>query len=149
MKTLVLPILVLLPFASFCLAQTTKKIPVAVAQFGDDQVGRAMALALKEAISESQRLILVEHNSNRPRMSVFLHSVDTEVPKELKGRASAIAEVILYQSPQTPAGGIFITVNILICGIEQVENCAIRRLPQIYQAIDYLRTSWPGFWNAL
>jgi hypothetical protein len=149
MKTLVLPILIFLLFTSFCFAQTTKKIPIAVAQFGDDQVGRAIALALKEAISGSQSLFLVENDSNRPRMSVFLHSVDTEVHKELKGRASAIAEVILYQSPQTPAGGIFITVNILICGIEQVENCAIRRLPQIYQAVEYLRTSWPGFWNAL
>jgi hypothetical protein len=149
MKILILPMLSFLLFPSFCLAQATKKIPVAVAQFGDDDVGRAMAVALKEAIRGSQGLLLVEHNSSRPRISVFLHSVDTEAHSAIKGRASAIAEVILYQSLQTPAGGIFITVNILICGIEQVENCAIRRLPQIYQSVEYLRTSWPLLWNTL
>ena len=149
MKTLGLPILIFLLFPSNSFAQGTKNIPVAVAQFGNDQVGRGMALALQEAIRGSQNLILVENNSNRPRMSVFLHSVDTEAHKEIKGRASAIAEVILYHSQETPAGGIFITVNVLICGIEQVDNCAIRRLPQIYQAVDYLRTSWPSLWETL
>lgn len=82
-------------------------------------------------------------------MSVFLHSVDTEANKKIKGRASAIAEVILYHSPETPIGGIFITVNILICGNEQIENCAVSRLPQIHQAAEYLRKSWPSFWKNL
>ncbi len=149
MKNFFLSMLILLLAPSICPAQTTKKIPVAVAQFGDDQVGQAMALALKEAIHGSQNLFLVEHNSNRPRMSVFLHSVDTEANKKIKGLASAIAEVILYHSPETPMGGIFITVNILICGNEQIENCAVSRLPQIHQAAEYLRKSWPSFWKNL
>ena len=149
MKIPIMPILLFVLLSSVSSAQETKNIPVAVAQFGEDPVGRAMAVALKEAIRGSQNLFLVESYANRPRMSVLLHSVDTEAHKEIKGRASAIAEVILYHSPETPIGGIFITVNILICGNEQIENCAISRLPQIYQAAEFLRKSWPSFWKTL
>jgi hypothetical protein len=149
MKTLILSILISLLAPAFCLAQATKKIPVAVAHFGEDQVGQGLAFALKEAIRGSQGFFLVESTADRPRISVFLHSVDTETHADNKGRSSAIAEVILYNSLLTPAGGIFITVNVLICGVEQVENCATRRLPQIDRAVEYLRKSWPSFWKTL
>jgi hypothetical protein len=93
-------VLVFLLAPGLCLAQPSKRTGVAVSHAGEDQVGRSFAFALKEAIRRSQSFILVDDNLTRPRIVLYLVSVEGNLSQ--KGISSAIAMVIVYDSLETP-----------------------------------------------
>jgi|Tabmets5t2r1_1033131.scaffolds.fasta_scaffold31869_1 hypothetical protein len=149
MKTIHWALIALLIAQSPCFAQTAKKIPVAVSHTGHDEVGRAVALSLKEAIRGSQSFILVEHEPLLPpaaRIRVNLVSTDNSLGE---GLSSAIAIIFLYDSPVAPGNGIYITTSVMHCARDRVESCAKRTLPEIDQAVAYLRKSIPSLWKNL
>ena len=147
MKPLATAILVFLLAQGICLAQA-KKIPVAVVHSGDDQVGRSVAFALKEAIRGSRSFFLVDNDLKKPKVFVHLVSIDANISGQ-KGIASAIAIIIVYDSPQTPIGGFYITSGVDYCGSDRIEICAKGVLPDIDEAIETLRREWPALWKTL
>jgi hypothetical protein len=82
MKQLALAFLIFFLAPSLCLAQDAKKIPVAVSPGGDDPVGQAFVLALKEAIRESKSLLLFDTEILPKTPRIVVH-VSTQEPKRL------------------------------------------------------------------
>jgi hypothetical protein len=130
-----------------CLAQPSKRTAVAVSHSGEDQVGRAFAFALKEAIQRSSSFVLVEDNLTGPRIAVHLVSVDAN--QDRKGISSAVAITMAYDSLETPGLGILLNSSVIYCGSDKVETCAKRQLPNIDDAKESLRKSWPNLWKEL
>jgi hypothetical protein len=127
-----------------CLAQDAKKIPVAVSPGGDDPVGQAFVLALKEAIRGSKSLLLVDTEilPKTPRIVVHVLSVNNVVAE--KGDSSAIGIIIVYDGSQTPGNGIYLSASVSICGKDRVESCAKSTLPDI--SVEFLRKDEPSLW---
>lgn len=146
MRTRLLLLFVVLVAPGLCLAQA-KRTPVSVRHDGEDQVGRSFAFALKEAIRRSQSFILVENTLTGPRIVVTLLSVESYANQ--KGVSSAIGTTIVYDSLQTPGNGIWLTSSISHCGSDRVESCAKNELPNIDDAVEYLRKSLPNLWKNL
>src|SRR5262249_6158876 len=71
----IVPIILLTPVSA--LPQTTKKIPVAVVHWGDDQIGKSFVFYLKEAIRTSQSF-KYEPLPSTPRIVVYLVSVEIQ-----------------------------------------------------------------------
>jgi hypothetical protein len=147
MKTAIAIMIVLLA-AGVCLAQAAKKIPVAVNHSGDDQVGRSVAFALKEAIRASQGFVLIETDTKTPRIMIVAESVEALVAP-LKGGVSAIAYSIIYYRTKAPGVGIFLGSKVQSCGPDIIEFCAKQILPAIDQASDFLRRHDFDLWKTL
>jgi hypothetical protein len=149
MKQLALAFLIFVLVPSLCLAQAAKKIPVAVSHGGDDPVGQAFVLALKEAIRGSNSLLLVDNEilPETPRIVVHVISVDNVVAE--KGVSSAIGIIIVYKGSQTPGDGIYLSASVSICGKDRVESCAKSTLPDIDRSVEFLRKDEPSLWNTL
>jgi len=143
MKT-ILAIALWLLASSLAMAQDTR-VPVAVSQAGDDQVGTQVALALKVAIRESRSFRLVDHEQapSFPRIVIYLVSVAGSET------GSAISEAIVYDSAYISGPGMFLNLTVQICGRDRVESLAKIILPNIAMALEYLRKDWPDLWRSL
>ena len=145
MKTL-RAFLLFLFLPALCFAQGAKKIPVKVGHDGNDQVGKSVVFALKEAIRGSQSFFLVE-DLKRPAISVTLLSVDVDDPD--KGIRSSMTVIVVYDSMTTPGAGIFLNAVGLMCGRNIAERCAKDILPIIDRGVQFLRTNQPDLWKQL
>ena len=145
MKTLAVATFVFLVAPAVCLAQ---KIPVAVDHEGEDAVGKAVALALKETIRNSARFALVERGVKSPRIIVISESTDALTDPQ-KGRVSAIAFSIIYYRTNGPGVGIFLGIAVQSCRPNIIEVCASRVLPYVERAVDFLQRHDPELWKTL
>jgi hypothetical protein len=139
--------LVFLLAPGLSLAQPSKRTAVVVTHQGEDQVGRSFAFALKEAIRRSQSFVLVDDNLTGSRIVVRV--VSGEGYASQKGVSSAIGVTTVYDRLETPGRGIYIDSSVRNCGSDRVEACAKNELPNIDEAVEYLRKSWPNLWKNL
>jgi len=132
-------LIIILLVSGICIAQS-KKIPVAVNHVGDDSVGQGVAFALKEAIRASQSFRLVDYEpaAKLPQIVVFMVSIGANE------NISAIGSTIVYNSLTMPGEGIFIREFVQICSEDRLESCARKSLPNIDNAVDFLRRNWPS-----
>lgn len=130
--------------SSLALAQDTR-VPVAVAYYGDDEVGLLVASTLKAAFLESMsfRLVEDEPTPSFPRMVVYLVSV------QISTDASAIAQSFVYDSPQSGNHGNYIATAATACGENRVALCVKTILSYTDNAVEYLRKNFPDLWRNL
>lgn len=160
-RVLAIVIFLLLPVV--CLAQEAKKIPVAVVQNGEDELGQLLAFEVKDSIRGSQSFRSVDYDiaikapgvpvmvpRTIPAIVVMLNTMDLSVEsvfglKKQKdiNDSSAIAISIFYYSRATPGLGALLHPSAQLCGRERIKSCASRLLPQIEQAAEYLRRVGP------
>jgi hypothetical protein len=158
MSTLRYLLMCLLLAHGTCFAQ--KRIPVEVAQAGDDPVGHLVAQELRTAIRAAHSALampdLLEASAHpdglrltmelgRPRIRLQLVSAQTGS----SGADTAIAVNIMYDSADMPLGGAFIRSMIEVCGIENARACAVRILGTTNRSIEWLRQNWPSLWKTL
>ena len=147
MKTLFAIVSLLLIWPLICLAQSVNKIPVAVGHQGQDSEGKIIALKLKEAIRSSQRFVLVDDDSTRPRIALRMTSTKTTVDNRLVG--NTVSYAIVYDSRNMPANGAFLTVSGLNCNRAELEFCASLIVASLEEWTDRLRLQWPELWKTL
>jgi uncharacterized iron-regulated membrane protein len=141
-----------------CIAQ--KKIPVEVAQVGEDAVGHLVAQELRAAIRAAhgglvapQSLEASEHPDGlrlttelaRPRIRLQLVGPSTGTT----GPQTPIAVNIVYDSADMPLGGAYIRSILEICGVADAGLCAARILGTTNRSIEWLRQNWPSLWKTL
>jgi hypothetical protein len=148
--------LILTSSASFA----QKRIPVEVAQAGDDPVGNMVAEELRTAIrSASGALAMpdlleaIEHSQGlrltmelaRPRIRLQLVSPRASAT----GSETPIAVNIVYDSADMPLGGAYIRSVIEMCGVDSARSCAARILGTTQRSLEWLRQNWPSLWKTL
>ena len=143
-RALIILVFLLAPVFSFA---QSKKIPVAVYHGNDDQIGRSIAFALKEAIRASQSFMLVDYEiAVTARIVVRLVSVEERGRSNL---ASALAVALVYDSPEMPLHGVILNLAAQSCPRPLVESCAKSILPFIDGGVESLRKNRPDLWNTL
>lgn len=151
--------LILLLATAICHAQTPKKILVEVSHYGDDQVGRRFAFALKEAIRGSQSFLLLDMANPSPQLSTRndksgIAFIDLEL-RSLDagggGLASAISTTIVCRgtTESLTVSESYITTQLQVCGIDRAESCAKNLLPTLDEAVQMLRRKDPNLWKLL
>src|SRR5262245_5422851 len=117
---------------AICMAQA-KRIPVAIGHSGNDSVGQGVAFALKEAIRGSQSISFVDYETLPKKPTIVVNLVSVESYSE-KGVSSAIGVTVIYDSPEMPGLGIYLSSSVLHCGKDRVESCGKNILPNIDRA---------------
>src|SRR5437773_3033978 len=110
-----------------------KKIPVEVNHSGQDTVGARIAYELKQSIAAS-RTMRLEDSAYVPRMKAVIVSLDIE--DSARGSRSALSVSIVFDSLDTPLGGIYLTSYVQTCGTLRAQNCAADLLALVDKQID-------------
>lgn len=129
-----------------CLAFAQARYPVEVLHSGSDSVGTLYAFELREAIRGSNSMQPVG-GGVEPRIKVLVVSLDADDPD--RGRSSAIAVTLLYDSLEVPLGGAHLTTVVQICGRDRAANCARTLLSRIDSQVTRLQEISPQLWKTL
>ena len=158
MKSLTYVLLALLLASGGAFAQ--KKIPVEVAQAGDDPVGNLVAEELRAAIRATSGALAmpdlleaIEHSQGlRLTMELARPRIRLQLVAPRAGSATSetpIAVNIVYDSPDMPLGGAYIRSVIEMCGVDSARSCAARIVGTTQRSIEWLRQNWPSLWKTL
>lgn len=130
-----------------CLASfsaTGQKYPVQVSHYGNDQVGRVFSFELREGIRGSQSMLLTE-SPDIARIRIVIVSIESGDSSS----SSALAKTILYDSPEVPLSGLYLTTIVHVCGRSRVGSCVRATMADIDTHVSRLRSASPSLWQTL
>jgi len=151
-------LLALLIAHGVCFAQ--KRIPVEVAQAGDDPVGYLVAQELRATIRSSVGALVapqsLEASAHPDGLRLTMELARPRIRLQLVGAhadpasiATPIAVNIVYDSADMPLGGAFIRSMVEICAPDTAQSCAARILAATNRSLEWLRQNWPSLWKTL
>ena len=137
-----------------------KRIPVEVAQAGDDPVGHLGAQELRATLRSSDGALVapqsLEASAHPDGLRLTMELARPRIRPQLVGThpdvasmATPIAVNIVYDSAGMPLSGAFIRSVVEICAPETAQSCAARILAATNLSLEWLRQNWPSLWKTL
>lgn len=136
-----------LPWSMAPAAEAESRAPVVLRYAGNDLVGLALSVALREELDVSSTLRPQSPDVATPRIVLIVATVDGSVEDPDKQTAASIN--IVYDADTLPLNGYLVAGLVQVCGLARTHECAREILGAVDGAVAKLQTDNRDLWMSL